>query len=834
MLRAHREIAAEALRAPGPRAASAGPHTVRRGRVFHFARRLSAPAEKKLQKKFLRLSLRTDLPVSAMHRALLVRSYAARAERDLVNGQITPNQAKALLGEGARQIIAAMIDEQEAAAGRSDAEIDARIETLKAEAQSLGRAARRNRFDALRPWLDAAARGAGVALPEDLPTELGRQAAQVRRDLLEAEAEVEDGAAVEAACTPVVERFSEATVAVFAQAPVTLSTAIARTYALYPTRSMHGNIKIAGDLLIAWFGDVPVCAIDKEQLLAFLGWAIRLPKTHGKAHGRAHGGAGHVVTKDEEIARADARDAAVIAEISAMDCSDAEKRALLAERLVPRLTFQTIKRYRDSVNRVWKAAADLGATGLAPVPGYAEAERHIEAAMPVDPLHIHKTQPKARQPWSEERLVALFNSPIYRGCASPHRRWKAGPLIIRDALYWVPLIVATLGTRVTEVLELRRDDLIHRNGVYCLRIGATAEKRVKTEDSVRVVPVPQLLLDFGLVEWVRDLADDHGPLLFPEIAARAEKRSLADAFGKIRLQIWRRLGIADHDEDFYALRKTLQTMLEANDVSEGRRQAIAGHRNGKIINRHYTAFHARSLKGDLDKARYELTLVWDAANGFPVIGHCGLSDRIPETAIDVELADEGVAAVTVDTEGERATCRFDHDASPSEIAQAMPKSVRAKVAADAIRLPTRGRKRDLCEAIAAQAKAIDAEPLVARLSRELGEPIAQVRPQSSDGFGTAGRVVISANVGQTVQELPQSVPDLDGATASERTTRAAFEPIASAPSKSVKRAKPLPKKRSRLRNGALEALEPNAEGVRLSVGEGAAVRRTRSSQYRRA
>ena len=95
------------------------------------------------------------------------------------------------------------------------------------------------------------------------------------------------------------------------------------------------------------------------------------------------------------------------------------------------------------------------------------------------------TRPKTRMPWSRERIQALLTSPIYAGYASPHRRWKPGACIIRDATYWVPLMIMTMGTRIEEVLGLKRRNVIRRNGVHCLVLGMDPDQRVKTSDRVQ-------------------------------------------------------------------------------------------------------------------------------------------------------------------------------------------------------------------------------------------------------------------------------------------------------------------------------------------------------------
>ena len=75
------------------------------------------------------------------------------------------------------------------------------------------------------------------------------------------------------------------------------------------------------------------------------------------------------------------------------------------------------------------------------------------------------------------------------------------------------------------------------------------------------------------------------------------------------------------------MRKTLSSMLGRASVAEGQRQAIAGHKRGTILNRHYTAHHSRDLKEAIDTADFKLVVEEDEARGHPVIRSRGLATR---------------------------------------------------------------------------------------------------------------------------------------------------------------------------------------------------------------
>lgn len=218
-------------------------------------------------------------------------------------------------------------------------------------------------------------------------------------------------------------------------------------------------------------------------------------------------------------------------------------------------------------------------------------------------------------------------------------------MIIRDATYWIPLLVMLIGSRVEELLRLKKGGLQRRNKVDCLAIGFTADEQVKTSDSVRFVPIPQVLLDLGFADWIRSLPGDANALLFPEAAARSSKGKISDAFGKHLRLVFSHLGVADFDEDFYALRKTLLSNLSDADVPDNQRKAIAGHRQPDIINRHYTAHRTKTIRASLDRIDHGLTVEFSADHGFPVIRGCDLGEDTELVTASAELDEAGQVAV---------------------------------------------------------------------------------------------------------------------------------------------------------------------------------------------
>jgi integrase len=309
----------------------------------------------------------------------------------------------------------------------------------------------------------------------------------------------------------------------------------------------------------------------------------------------------------------------------------------------------TVGHHLNRLHSIFKNAQEsLGYSGQTRFLTHKKMKQHIKAKCDEksDPLFVRKDKPKDRESWSQERLKTLLMSPVYTGCVSEDRRWQTGAVIVRDEKYWVPLLVMTLGSRILEILQLKKTDLIVRNGILSLTIGITSEHRVKTDDSIRTLPLPQLLIDLGFVEWVHSLPAEQR-LLFPSPAGGADIAAISGNFGKQLKTLFTRLGIADWSEDFYALRKTLSSALDDAGVSESRRKAIAGHAGGSTLNKHYTKRNVSTLKSELEKFDVKVTVAYSDAHGHPIIEDCDLVVK-PAAKVEVELsADETASIVRV-------------------------------------------------------------------------------------------------------------------------------------------------------------------------------------------
>ena len=131
----------------------------------------------------------------------------------------------------------------------------------------------------------------------------------MKRSINEVEIDVIEGGDVRSASRSLLNEYGVENFDSFVVAPVALSQAFKQVRKNYPTKSMKGNINALENLMLEYFGDIPITAITKERQKSFFVWQARLPRIQGRAHGKNRfNKIGKTVTKKFEISQADAHD----------------------------------------------------------------------------------------------------------------------------------------------------------------------------------------------------------------------------------------------------------------------------------------------------------------------------------------------------------------------------------------------------------------------------------------------------------------------------------------------------------------------------------------------
>lgn len=189
---------------------------------------------------------------------------------------------------------------------------------------------------------------------------------------------------------------------------------------------------------------------------------------------------------------------------------------------------------------------------------------------------------------------------------------------LSESARWAALLGLYTGARASEVGQLLVRDVFEEHGIPCLRISDEGEhQKVKTEVSLRTVPLHPELLKIGFLEWVDGKRKAGETRLFPAAKATAvngQGNWITKAFSRHLAEVGK--GWEPAKRGFHSLRKTfIQELQGAGVVSELRAQ-IVGH---ELDDEHHSTYSREfsaneKLKGvgsrspGIQSVQYHLTL----------------------------------------------------------------------------------------------------------------------------------------------------------------------------------------------------------------------------------
>jgi integrase len=333
------------------------------------------------------------------------------------------------------------------------------------------------------------------------------------------------------------------------------------------TRMIYENaIAIAGEVIGL---DTPLRSIDREGCRRFLNMLRWLPSNPAKRFPK----------------------------LTAIQASEMAK----AKKLTSTLSHASINGYMNRLSAVMNFAVSEGYIDRNPVRGLRV----------VDPTHRRDR----RLPFSADQLQAIFNAPLYRGCVDDeHGYADVGSAHPRRARFWAPLIALYGGMRLNEILQLDLADIRQVDGVECFLIsshsvsGAT-DKRVKTANSERFVPVHPRLTEVGFSEFVQHRRAKGGTKLFPELPI-STMGYYSDPFSKWFRRFLKKSGAARPKTCFHSFRHNFRDALREARIDHDVALALGGWSlgNGKegaeTAEAYGRGFRARTLRNAIEKVGY--------------------------------------------------------------------------------------------------------------------------------------------------------------------------------------------------------------------------------------
>lgn len=219
---------------------------------------------------------------------------------------------------------------------------------------------------------------------------------------------------------------------------------------------------------------------------------------------------------------------------------------------------------------------------------YAEEYHHMNIADGIEFKVSGKTHAK-RQGFTQDDITKLLSG--YPYTQMPLKR-------IRELYayhFWVILIALHSGARLNEICQLRICDIIHTQNFWCFNFQEQGEgQSVKTEQSIRKVPIHNALLNLGFIDFVksRKAESPDSDLLF--IGLNYDKKN---KFGK-KVSDWfngndkmasylTQCNLTDPDDKvLHSTRHTVIQCLVDQDVEEVRIASVVGHEHGSTTSRY--------------------------------------------------------------------------------------------------------------------------------------------------------------------------------------------------------------------------------------------------------
>ena len=117
-----------------------------------------------------------------------------------------------------------------------------------------------------------------------------------------------------------------------------------------------------------------------------------------------------------------------------------------------------------------------------------------------------------RQPFSSKQLKLIFNKKVYL------QRTLSSTSPCKFVFYWIGILGLHQGTRLQELCQLHLKDIYPLNKIWVIDINENStDKKLKTPNSNRIIPLHQSLIDLGFLEYRNILEQNGKERLFHEL-----------------------------------------------------------------------------------------------------------------------------------------------------------------------------------------------------------------------------------------------------------------------------------------------------------------------------
>jgi integrase len=138
-----------------------------------------------------------------------------------------------------------------------------------------------------------------------------------------------------------------------------------------------------------------------------------------------------------------------------------------------------------------------------------------------------------RPPFTSEQLKQILASPLFTGFRCDGKEHLRGYMKSKDWRFWIPLVCLFTGARISEVSQLRLDDVQSEDGMPFIWIRHDEKRGQKTKSArSRIAPIHSKLAALGFLRFVEELKSANSGAsgrLFPELLPNSRDNSGATA-----------------------------------------------------------------------------------------------------------------------------------------------------------------------------------------------------------------------------------------------------------------------------------------------------------------
>jgi integrase len=231
-----------------------------------------------------------------------------------------------------------------------------------------------------------------------------------------------------------------------------------------------------------------------------------------------------------------------------------------------RITDKTLKRHHSALAQFFRYAMDRGHLDHGQFTALVSDHR----------FKASKGAKTQRDPWSPDELTKLFASPVWTGADGSSRRSRPGPHIVRDGKFWLPILALFHGARLEELADLYGRDVGREGDVWFVRLEERegdedgGERRLKTKNAARVIPLHPELIRLGFLRYVAQTAPNPDDPLFPELEPQGPDRKRGPRITRWFVEYRRDIKLYRPGVGMHSFRHTARTRL--SDLTEQTRE----------------------------------------------------------------------------------------------------------------------------------------------------------------------------------------------------------------------------------------------------------------------